>query len=247
MAARSHANGDLRPARRPEEPRIRVPPNRVEKGSGSAGLRPASRGSAKPASITPRHTNVRTAPPFESRSARPLAAPATRAVPSDRHRGPKSRAPAYRRTAWSQGRGSAGLRPASRESAKPAPITPRRTRSRYCDMFGSTRPRYSDMFPGQIRLLRHVRPQPIPLERHVPRQIPLLRHVRLHPIPLQRHVPPTDPATATCSAPTDPATATCSPADLATATCSPPTDPARATCSPARSRYCDMFASSRPR
>ena len=140
---------------------------------------------------------------------------------TDRHRGPKSRAPAYRRTAWRRGRGapvsdrhragarnqrrsrraiptcgphhpwvpkrttarcprypgrafrpaprpggprirvppnrvekgsgSAGLRPASRESAKPAPITPRRTRSRYCDMFGSNRPRYCDMSPGRSR------------------------------------------------------------------------------------------------
>ena len=121
MAARSHANGDLRPAPRPEEPRIRVPPNRVEKGSGSAGLRPASRESAKPAPITPRHTNVRTAPPFESRSARPLAAPATRAVPSDRHRGPKSRA--TRIAHCEEARGRLGT-PTSGQSSRwgPAPL-----------------------------------------------------------------------------------------------------------------------------
>ena len=63
-------------------------------------------------------------------------------------------------------------------------------RSGYCDMFGSNRSRYCDMFPRQIRLLRHVRPQPDPLLRHVPRA---------------------DPASATCSTPADPATATCSP------------------------------------
>ena len=63
-------------------------------------------------------------------------------------------------------------------------------RSGYCDMLGSSRPRQSDMSPGQIRLLRHVRLQPIPLERHVPRA---------------------DPATATCWAPADPARATCFP------------------------------------
>ncbi len=97
------------------------------------------------------------------------------------------------------------------------------------------------MFPRQTPLLRHVRLQPVPLERHVPppdpatatcssgrsrycdmfpRQTPLLRHVRPQPVPLERHVPPPDPATATCSA---------------------PAGPARATCSPARPRYCDMF------
>ncbi len=56
-------------------------------------------------------------------------------------------------------------------------------------------------------------------------QIGLLRHVRAQPTPLLRHVHPADPATATCSRPADPATATCS---------------------PRRSRYCDMFAPSRP-
>ena len=98
-------------------------------------------------------------------------------------------------------------------------------------MFASSRSRYCDMFPRQIRLVRHVRLQPIPLLRHVPRQIPLLRHVRPQPDPLLRHVPPADPATATCSALPDPLLRHVPPADPASATCS----------TPAGSRYCDMF------
>ena len=77
------------------------------------------------------------------------------------------------------------VQPADTASATCSP-----DRSRYCDMFDSSRPRQSDMFP---------------------RQIPLLRHVRLQPTPPERHVLPADPATATCSTPADPARATCSP------------------------------------
>ena len=100
-------------------------------------------------------------------------------------------------------------------------------RSGYCDMFPSNRLRYCDMFPpSRPRYCDMFTPQ-IELLRHVRAQpTPLERHVRLQPIPLERHVLPADPATATCSA---------------------PADPARATCSPARSRYCDMFDSGRPR
>ena len=108
-------------------------------------------------------------------------------------------------------------------------------------------PRQSDMFPGRSGYSDMFASSRSPPERHVPRQVRLLRHVRLQPIPLERHVPRADPATATCWAPADPARATCSPADPATATCSPPTDPARATCSPGRPGYCDMLGSSRPR
>ena len=90
-------------------------------------------------------------------------------------------------------------------------------------MFGPSRSRYCDMFPGQIRLVRHVRLQPTPLERHVPRQIPLLRHVPIQPIPPERHVPRADPATATCSA---------------------PADRRQSDMFPGRSGYSDMFASS---
>ena len=113
------------------------------------------------------------------------------------------------------------------------------------------------------------------------RQIPLLRHVRLQQTPLERHVPPSDPATATCprSAPADPARATCSPVRprycdmfgsstmsliplFHSATCSPvrqtPLErhvrlhcdmfgsPLERHVPPTRPRYCDMFGSSRP-
>ena len=110
--------------------------------------------------------------------------------------------------------------------ADPARATCSPGRSGYCDMFRSSRPRYCDIFPRQSRLLRHVRLQPIPLERHVVRAEPLVRHVGLQPTPPERHVPRADPATATCSDPADPATATCS---------------------PGRAGYCDMFASNRSR
>ena len=164
---------------------------------------------------------------FESRSARPLAAPlpgpclqtgtaarraAQRASPIVRKRGdgldrrPPASPPGGGRHRWAKPSERRLARLRRHVRLQPIPL--------------------QQHVPQQIRLLRHVRPQPIPLQRHVPRQIPLLRHVRLHPIPLQRHVPRADPATATCS---------------------PPPDPATATCSPGRSGYCDMFGPNRSR
>ena len=248
--ARRHANGVLptgTAARRAAHPRTAEP-----RGEGE-GERRSPTGIARE-----RETSVDHAAPyqradrttFESRSARPLAAPATQAVPSDRHRGPEGRATRIAHCEEARGRlgtptsgqssrwGPAPLGEAQRTAPRPAtatcsppadpatatcspadpatatcsaptdpatatcsPADPATAtcspppdpatatcspgRSGYCDMFASTRPRYSDMFPGQIRLLRHVRPQPIPLERHVPRQIRLLRHVRLQPTPCQ--------------------------------------------------------------
>ena len=203
------------PAPRPGGPCIRVPPNRVETAerrspTGIARQRETSADHAAPYQRADRTT-------FESRSARPLAAPATRAVPFNRHRGPAGRetriahcekargrlgTPTSGRHRWAQPsepRVARLLRhvrpqptPLERHvpPADPASATCSPGRSGYCDMFASSRSRYCDMFPRQIRLLRHV---------------------RLQPIPLLRHVPPADPATATCSDPADPASATCSP------------------------------------
>ena len=99
----------------------------------SAGLRPASRGSAKPAPTTPppanlTPTNPRIANRAKSRGGAPV---------SDRHRAgarnppQRPRPPPISRlqthaspTAQNHGTWSAGLRPASRGSAKPAPTTP---------------------------------------------------------------------------------------------------------------------------
>ena len=74
----------------------RMPPPLPEAAPWSAGLRPASRGSAKPAPMTLRHAKVRAAP-----SPHRMPPPLPEAAPF-----------------W-----SAGLRPASRGSAKPAPMT----------------------------------------------------------------------------------------------------------------------------
>ena len=99
----------------------------------SAGLRPASRGSAKPAPTTLRHrqshverrsptgiarereTRTNNAAPPQSHGGAPV---------SDRHRA-GARNPHQQRCATPISRWSAGLRPASRGSAKPAPTTPR--------------------------------------------------------------------------------------------------------------------------
>ena len=85
--------------------------------------------------------------------------------------------------------------------------------------------RYCDMFRRSVQPPRPHRPPHRALERHVcsqfRRQLPGNRQT-----PLLRHV----------RAPTGPARATCPPPDLA-----------RATCFSGRSRYCDMFGSSRPR
>ena len=186
MVARRHGNGDLRPAPRPGGPRTRVPPNRVETGERrsptgiarqretSAGLRPASRESAKPASITPRHTNVRTAPPLSpeahDRSLPPLPGPCLSTGTAAR-RAAKRASPIVRKRGDGLERrplvGTAGRSPANRASPDYCDMFGP-SRPRYCDMFRSSRSRYCDMFPRQIRLLRHVRPQPIPLLRHVP-------------------------------------------------------------------------------
>ena len=77
----------------------------------------------------------------------------------------------------------------------------------------------------QDPLLRHVPAQPIPPQRHVPPENRLVRHVTRRPIPPRRHVPPAEPATATCTR---------------------PTDPAPATCASRRTRYRDMYPTSRP-
>ena len=85
----------------------------------SAGLRPASRGSAKPAPTPPRHANLtveRRSPTgiARERETCDAARPVSDRLARERDGG--RRAPISR---W-----SAGLRPASRGSAKPAPTTP---------------------------------------------------------------------------------------------------------------------------
>ena len=86
----------------------------------SAGLRPASRGSAKPAPTTPRHSR-------QSHGCEPT------------HRRPR-RITGTRTRQW-----SAGLRPASRGSAKPAPTTPRPPISRLRTHASPTAQNHGDM------------------------------------------------------------------------------------------------------
>ena len=97
----------------------------------SAGLRPASRGSAKPAPTTLRHPNLTVERRSPTGIARERETCTNNAAPpqshggapvSDRHRA-GARNPHQQRCATPISRRSAGLRPASRGSAKPAPTT----------------------------------------------------------------------------------------------------------------------------
>ena len=115
-------------ARNPHQQRRAPPISRCEPthrqprrtaGTWSAGLRPASRGSAKPAPTTPPPTNLTAANP---RIANRAESRGHGAPVSDRHRA-GARNPHQRRCATPISRWSAGLRPASRGSAKPAPTT----------------------------------------------------------------------------------------------------------------------------
>ena len=96
-----------------------------------AGLRPASRGSAKPAPTTLRHPNLTVERRSPTGIARERETRTNDAAPpqshggapvSDRHRA-GARNPHQQRCATPISRWSAGLRPASRGSAKPAPTT----------------------------------------------------------------------------------------------------------------------------
>ena len=98
-------------------------PRRSAGTAWSAGLRPASRGSAKPAPMTPGPANVSPAPHHAvgvNGPTRSCGFGRTAPRPSHPHRVPTAKRvlPTAAR-AW-----SAGLRPASRGSAKPAPMTP---------------------------------------------------------------------------------------------------------------------------
>ena len=100
-------------------------PRRSAGTAWSAGLRPASRGSAKPAPMTPGPANVSPAPhhavgvngPTRSCGFRPHSPPPF--TPAPRSNTVAKRVLPTAARAW-----SAGLRPASRGSAKPAPMTP---------------------------------------------------------------------------------------------------------------------------
>ena len=94
----------LRPASRGSAKPAPTTPRHANLTARSAGLRPASRGSAKPALTTLRHANLT----VERRSRTGIAR--ERETRTDNAAPPISR--------W-----SAGLRPASRGSAKPAPTT----------------------------------------------------------------------------------------------------------------------------
>ena len=114
------------PARGPHRPS----PTANQRGAWSAGLRPASRGSAKPAPTTLRHANAtaasRIANPEQARGWSAGLRPASRgsAKPAPTTLRPPNATAASRIANREQARGwSAGLRPASRDSAKPAPTT----------------------------------------------------------------------------------------------------------------------------
>ena len=116
---RPHSPPPFTPAPRSNTVAKRVLPTAAR--AWSAGLRPASRGSAKPAPMMPAANGARA----RGRLGTPTSGQFSRWGPADRHRGPAGREIAHRQprrsagTAW-----SAGLRPASRGSAKPAPMTP---------------------------------------------------------------------------------------------------------------------------
>ena len=112
------------------------PPHLPDLTPRSAGLRPASRGSAKPAPTTPPHPNLtprgapvsdrhRAAARNQRRRRRPTPISRPGAPVSDRHRAAARNQHRRRRpTPISRPKRSAGLRPASRGSAKPPTTRP---------------------------------------------------------------------------------------------------------------------------
>ena len=150
---RPHSPPPFTPAPRSNTVAKRVLPTAAR--AWSAGLRPASRGSAKPAPMTPgcqRRTRAR------GRLGTPTSGQFSRWGPSDRHRGPQRRETAHRQprrsagTAW-----SAGLRPASRGSAKPAPMTPAANGARARGRLGTpTSGQFSRWGPAQRRVAPRV-------------------------------------------------------------------------------------------
>ena len=102
----------------------------------SAGLRPASRGSAKPAPMTQRHANprpkaARPPSPGEQKERRsPTGIARERETSPDDAASCQPEAEGRETPIARRAEGSAGLRPASRVSAKPAPMTQRHANTR---------------------------------------------------------------------------------------------------------------------
>ena len=133
-------------------------PRRSAGTAWSAGLRPASRGSAKPAPMTPGPANVSPAPhhavgvngPTRSCEFRPHSPPPF--TPAPRSNTVAKRVLPTAARAW-----SAGLRPASRGSAKPAPMTPAANGARARGRLGTpTSGQFSRWGPAQRRAAPRV-------------------------------------------------------------------------------------------
>ena len=133
-------------------------PRRSAGTAWSAGLRPASRGSAKPAPMTPGPANVSPAPhhavgvngPTRSCGFRPHSPPPF--TPAPRSNTVAKRVLPTAARAW-----SAGLRPASRGSAKPAPMTPAANGARARGRLGTpTSGQFSRWGPAQRRAAPRV-------------------------------------------------------------------------------------------
>ena len=148
--------GGFTPAPLRDAQRNRASPTAKKRGDWSAGLRPASRGSAKPAPMRDAQRD-RASPTAKKRGdwsagLRPASRGSAKPAPLRDAQRDRASPTAKKRGDW-----SAGLRPASRGSAKPAPMTPR-----YANVSAAPSPSIGCRDRSPL-LLSRLRPATVPI------------------------------------------------------------------------------------